>query len=73
MKNLLIKIRTYWVPLIWALCLIATSVCAFKTADVFYIVTAVVNMGLGIFAIIKFAKEWARKENEVFYNNKKEN
>lgn len=68
LNNIIIKIHP-WIVILWAFFLIVSSAGAFLLGGVLYKIAAVANLGFTVPAIVMWAKEWSKKENEN-YNKK---
>ena len=65
-NTILKKLRCYWLPLLWAICIIATSVAAFNTGESFIVIAGVFNLVAGIWAMLERARAWSKelKDND---------
>lgn len=58
METILKKLKCYWLPVLWALCVITASFAAIKNGGVIEIVAALFNLIAGIWAVFNRAKAW---------------
>ena len=59
MDKFIKELKAHIIPVIWVFVLIATTGGALNYGGAFYVITSLINLGFGIYAIIKYAKEYS--------------